>query len=158
MKVFLSILLFGSILCCNEPSRSSSANTVKKDVEHKFTVGIGDKSFNFDHCIVRKGTTPKQVQLVAENTDSLPRMHLEFPFAGEKPILNENMSPSLFVLSLKTPLASDEDRTYQTKDVQVILTQMDDSVVKGRIRGRVADLLLGRPHEIRARFTCGLDQ
>lgn len=158
MKVFLSILIFGSVLGCNEPSRTSPSNVAKGDVEYKFTVGIGDKSFNFDHCIVRKGSTPKQVQLVAENTDSLPRMHLEFPFTGEGPILNESMSPSLFVLSLKTPLAGDEDKTYQNKDVQVILTQMDDSVVKGRIRGRVSDLLLGRPHEIRARFTCGLDQ
>jgi hypothetical protein len=158
MKTILFILLSGLLLSCDEPSPTSRAKPVREDVKNNFTVGIGDQSFELDQCVVRKGINPKRIQIVAQNTNSLPRMHLEFPFAGGNPMLNENMSPSLFVLSLTTPLASDEDKTYQNKDIQIILTHMNDSEVKGRIKGRVADLLLGRPHEMRARFTCALDQ
>jgi hypothetical protein len=157
MKTFLLICLLSLFIGCSDEQSSTEGHAKANQTPSSFTVGIGEQSFEFDQCIVRKGTSPKRIQLVAESKESKPRMHLEFSYTGEGPLLNEKLQPSLFVLALKSPLATDEDPVYENKDLKVIISLIDENKVQGRIRGRVSDLLLGRPHEIRGRFSCGLD-
>ena len=158
MKANLLIFfIFFGTACANE-NEGNAPSAQNELAESSFSLGVGDRSFDFDQCIIRQGTNPKRIQLVASSKSGKPRMHLEFPYSGEKPLLNEKNDPGLFVLALENPLATDEDPTYENKDVTVIISKYEEKRIHGRVRGRVSDLLLGRPHEIRGRFICSVDR
>jgi hypothetical protein len=158
MDRILPILCLALFVACDEetPTPHNVSHQVHAAVE--FTLGVGEQSFNLDRCIIRKGISPRRMQLEAWSESGKPRLLLEFPFGEEGPLLNVSLAPSMFVMSLDVALAEDEDPTYENEDVRIVVSHIDDHKVKGRIKGRVVDLLLSRPHEIRARFTCGLDR
>ena len=122
-------------------------------------LGVGDRTLRLEPCVLMRGLAPPRIQLAApgsleELPADKPRVYAEVEVKRDSLPIGEAREVGLAVLRLASPLEKDEDRVYRNHDLQLILESVDGGRAKGRLSGRVEDLLYGRTHEVRAKFEC----
>ena len=123
----------------------------------KMELGVGQQTLNLEPCVVRSSRDEKNLQIVAWEKRDM-RLYLEVPGNPALKNTKEGLKPGLSMLRLPAPLSENEEPVYHSHDLAIDFESLGDSTAKGRISGRVEDLVLGRTHELRARFACGLER
>jgi len=145
--------------CSGEKSKDEgSAQTAHVlSFKGRFEVGVGNRTLQFPHCVARKTAHPTSLQLIGRDPKG-NRLYIELPTGPQQIQIKKKLAASLVVLTLDTPIESDEEKTYTDKDLRVTILGMNDGSVQGVLNGRVSDLLRGRPHELRGKFECPFDK
>ena len=159
LRSILIVALCAAIgLCaCDEFDASDELLGLGRVPTGTMEVGLGQNTLNLQPCVVRHSESEEVIQVVGWD-ESTMRVYLELPGHKRPRPPFEGIQPTLAMIKTPKALSDEEQPIYRGHDSSVIFESFEDERAKGRISGRIEDLLFGRTHEIRATFDCRLER
>lgn len=154
----LLILAVGwNLSSCQEFNADGTILNLKSVPRGKMEIGLGQQTMELQPCAVRHSKSENVIQIVGWDNDIM-RVYLELPGRTRPEAPFEAIEPTLTMVHPSKPLSEGEEPVYRSSDLAIVFEVFNAHGAKGRLSGRVEDLMLGRTHEIRGVFDCRLEQ
>ena len=146
-----------SIFACQEFDANQQILGLESVANGKMELGLGQQTLKLQPCVVRHSQSENVIQIVGWDGEDM-RLYLELPGRNTPAPPFESMEPILAMVNPPAPINEEEQPVYRSNDISVIFEAFGAHGAKGRVRGRMEDLMFGRTHEIRGIFDCRLER
>ena len=154
---FLAALVLWGVPACQDFDVNEEILGLESLPQGKMELGLGQQTFRLEPCAVRHSKSEHVIQIIGWDKGVM-RVYLELPGRSSPEMSTDAIEPILTMVRPPKPLSEDEEPVYRSNDLSVRFETVAEKTARGRIRGRVEDLMLGRTHEVRGVFECRLER
>ena len=157
LLAFIAFFSLWSGAACQEFDANQQILGLESVARGDMELGVGQQTLKLQPCVIRHSKSENVIQIVGWD-DEVMRLYLELPGRKTPESPYAPIEPTLAMVQPPKPLSEQEESVYRSHDLSVIFEVFEAAGVKGRISGRVEDLMMGRTHEVRGIFDCRLEQ